>query len=151
MYSYCYVKYSYCYVFLLLCILIVMYVSFCVFCLIVLFCVLFVCKCVQYCCYWVSTQLQLTNTVERRFTNLIRSWRLFVTRNVRKLKLCVLRESYTATDALLPILAAGRQPLLPICAFVTGDTVRQPRLCFSENLFMMRGVHEPRFHCVTYN
>jgi hypothetical protein len=30
-----------------------MYVSFCV------FCVLFVCKCVLYCCYWVSTQLQL--------------------------------------------------------------------------------------------
>ena len=51
------------YVFLLLClcILIVRYVQFWVFCLIVLFCVLFVCKCVLYYCYWVSTQLQLTN------------------------------------------------------------------------------------------
>jgi hypothetical protein len=51
------------YVFLLLCLCIlnVRYVQFWVFCLIVLFCVLFFCKCVLYYCYWVSTQLQLTN------------------------------------------------------------------------------------------
>jgi hypothetical protein len=52
-------------------------------------------------------------SVEPRFTNLIRFWRLFVTRNVRKPKLCVLSESYTATDALPPIPPACRQPLLP--------------------------------------
>jgi hypothetical protein len=39
---------------------------------------------------------------------------------------CVLSESYTATDALPPILAACRQPLLPSCVFVTRDTVRHP-------------------------
>jgi hypothetical protein len=101
-------------------------------------------------------------TVEPLFTNLIRSWRPFVTRNVRKPKLlwshgvlfnnilkkpqntmkfkrrhgefeqgCVLSESYTATDALLPILPACCQPLLPACMFVTRDTVRYPRLFFS--------------------
>jgi hypothetical protein len=64
--------------------------------------------------------------VEPQFTNLIRSWRPFVTRNVRKLKLCVLSESYTATDDLPPILPACRQPLLPACVFVTRDTVRHP-------------------------
>jgi hypothetical protein len=39
----------------------------------------------------------------------------------------VLSESYTATDALPPILPACRQPLLPACVFVTRDTVRHPR------------------------
>jgi hypothetical protein len=53
---FCLILYKY-----LLCILIVMYVPFWVFCFIVLFCVLFVYKCVQYYCYQVSTQLQLTN------------------------------------------------------------------------------------------
>jgi hypothetical protein len=96
------------------------------------------------------------NTVEPRFTNLIRSWRPFVTRNVRKPKLCVLNESYTATDALPPILPACRQPSLPACVFVTWDTVRHPRLFFFwkffswTDLFVMRSVREPRFHCVWY-
>jgi hypothetical protein len=75
--------------------------------------------------------------VEPRFTNLIRSWRPFVTRNVRKPKLCVLSESYTATDGLPPILPACRQPLLPACVFVTPDTVRHPRLFFG------KFVHKP--------
>jgi hypothetical protein len=44
---------------------------------------------------------------------------------------CVLSESYTATDALLPILPACRQPLLLACVFVTQNTVRHPRLFFS--------------------
>jgi hypothetical protein len=66
-------------------------------------------------------------TVEPRFTNFIRSWRPFVTRNVRKPKICVLSESYTATDALPPILPACHQPLLPACVFVTRDTIRHPR------------------------
>jgi hypothetical protein len=93
------------------------------------------------------------NTVEPRFTNLIRSWRPFVTRNVRKLKLCVLSESYTATGALPPILPACRQPL-SACVFVTRDTVRHPRLfffrkiCSWTDLFVMRGVREPRYHCI---
>jgi hypothetical protein len=43
---------------------------------------------------------------------------------------CVLSESYTATDALPPILPACRQPLLPACVFVTRDTARQPRRFF---------------------
>jgi hypothetical protein len=51
---------------------------------------------------------------------------------------CVLSESYTATDALPPILPACRQPLLPACVFVNRDTVRHPRLFFSENLFVER-------------
>jgi hypothetical protein len=41
---------------------------------------------------------------------------------------CVLSESYTATDALPPILPACCQPLLPACVFVTRDTVHHPRL-----------------------
>jgi hypothetical protein len=66
--------------------------------------------------------------VEPRLTNLIHSWRPFVTRNVRKLKLCVvLSESYTATDALPLILPACHQPLLPACVFITQDTVRHLR------------------------
>jgi hypothetical protein len=40
---------------------------------------------------------------------------------------CVLSESYTATDALQPILPACRQPLLPACVFVIRYTVRHPR------------------------
>jgi hypothetical protein len=40
---------------------------------------------------------------------------------------CELSESYTATDALPPILPACRQPLLPACVFVIRDTVRHPR------------------------
>jgi hypothetical protein len=39
---------------------------------------------------------------------------------------CVLSESYTATDALPPILPSCRQPLLQACVFVTRDTVRHP-------------------------
>jgi hypothetical protein len=35
-------------------------------------------------------------------------------------------ESYTATDALPPILTACRQLLLPACVFVTRDAVRHP-------------------------
>jgi hypothetical protein len=120
-----------------------------------------------------------TYTVKPRFSNLIRSWRPFVSRNVRKPKLlwspgilfnnifkktqntmkfkrmhgefeqeCVLSESYTATDALPPILPACRQPLLPDCVFVTRDTVRYSRLFCSENFFVIRVVREPRFHCI---
>jgi hypothetical protein len=43
---------------------------------------------------------------------------------------CVLSETYTATDALPPILPACRQPLLPACVFVTRDTVRHARPFF---------------------
>jgi hypothetical protein len=43
---------------------------------------------------------------------------------------CVLSESYTAPDALPPILPACHQPLLPACVFVTRDTVRHPRRFF---------------------
>jgi hypothetical protein len=97
-----------------------------------------------------------TSTVEPRFTNLIRSWRPFVTRNIRKPKLykkpqntmkfkrrcgefeqgCVLSEGYTATDALPPILPACRQPLLPACVFVTRDTVRHPRSFFVRKILL---------------
>jgi hypothetical protein len=80
--------------------------------------------------------------------NLIHSWRPFITQNVRKPILCVLSESYTATDALPPILPACRQPLLPACMFITWDTIHHPRLFFPEYLFVMRGVREPRFHCM---
>jgi hypothetical protein len=74
-----------------------------------------------------TVQYYNTNTVEPRFTNLIRSWRPFVTRNVRKPKLSVLSESYTATDALPPTPPPCRQPLLPACVLVSRDTVRHPR------------------------
>jgi hypothetical protein len=57
---------------------------------------------------------------------------------------CVLSERCTATDALLPILPACRQPLLPACVFVTRDTVRHPRLFCSENLFVNRFVRDER-------
>jgi hypothetical protein len=40
----------------------------------------------------------------------------------------VLSESYTATDALSPILPACRQPLLLARVFVTRDTVLHLRL-----------------------
>jgi hypothetical protein len=95
-------------------------------------------------------------TVEPRFTNLIRSWRPFITRNVRKPKLRLLSESYTATDALPPILPACCQPLLPACVFVTRDTVRHPRHFFFRkiytwtDLFVMRGVRETSFHCIWF-
>jgi hypothetical protein len=59
---------------------------------------------------------------------------------------CVVSERNTPPDALPPILPAFRQPLLPAYVFVTRDTVLQPRLF----LFAMRGVREPRFHCVLY-
>jgi hypothetical protein len=52
---------------------------------------------------------------------------------------CVLSESYTATDALPPILPAFRQPLLLACVFVTRDTVRHPRCVF----FFGKFVREP--------
>jgi hypothetical protein len=56
---------------------------------------------------------------------------------------CVLSESYTATDAVPPILPACRKPLLLACVLVTRDTVRHPR-CFLFRKF----VHEPRFHFI---
>jgi hypothetical protein len=88
-------------------------------------------------------------TVEPRFTNLIRSWRPFVTRNVRKPKLCVLRKSYTATDSHPPILPACRQPLLPPCVFVTRDVyffgkfVRKPKLCLLSESYTATDSHPP--------
>jgi hypothetical protein len=58
---------------------------------------------------------------------------------------CVLSESYTATDALPPILPACRQPLLSACVFVTRDAVRHPRRFFPpENLFVYRFVRDER-------
>jgi hypothetical protein len=59
---------------------------------------------------------------------------------------CVLRESYTATDALPPILPACRQLACSLLetTFVTRDFL------FSENLFVNWFVHEPRFHCVRF-
>jgi hypothetical protein len=60
---------------------------------------------------------------------------------------CVLSESYTATDALPPILPACCQLLLPACVFVTRDTVCNPRLFFRKicswwEVFMNRGFTE---------
>jgi hypothetical protein len=68
-------------------------------------------------------------------------------------QVCVPSESYTATDALPPILPACRQPLLLTCVFVTRNTVRHPRLFFRNicswtDLFAMRDVREPRFCCI---
>jgi hypothetical protein len=51
---------------------------------------------------------------------------------------CVLSESYTATDALPPILPACCQPLLPACVFVIQDVF------VSENLFVSRFVPDER-------
>jgi hypothetical protein len=57
---------------------------------------------------------------------------------------CVMSESYTANDALPPILPACRQPFLPASVFVTRDTVRHPRLFFSENVSVNRFVRDER-------
>jgi hypothetical protein len=57
---------------------------------------------------------------------------------------CVLSESYTATDALPPILPACRQPLLPACLFVTRDTSSPETFFCSENLFVNRFVRYER-------
>jgi hypothetical protein len=93
-------------------------------------------------------------TVAPRFTNLIRSWRPFFSRNVRKPKLCVLSESYTATDSLPPIIPACRQPLLPVCVCVTRDTVTRDvffrKICSWWQAFVMTGVREPRFLCICW-
>jgi hypothetical protein len=66
----------------------------------------------------------------------------------------VLSESYTATDILSPILPACCQLLLLACVFITRDTVHHPRRFFffrqiwlRTDLFVMRGIREPRFHC----
>jgi hypothetical protein len=40
---------------------------------------------------------------------------------------CTMNESYTATDALPPILPGCHQPLLLACVFVTRDTGFHPR------------------------
>jgi hypothetical protein len=112
-------------------------------------------------------------TVEPLFTNLIRSWRPFITRNVRQLKLhkkttkhneiqetaqriqagmCTewkLRSNWyspTDTPSLLPTVVAGlcvrylRHRLSPETFFVW-------KICSWTNSFVMKGVHEPRFHC----
>jgi hypothetical protein len=94
------------------------------------------------------------NTMEPRFTNLIRSWRPFVTRNVRKPKLCVLRESYTATAVLPPILPACRHPLLPAaCSLLETPFVNRDfffgkfvceLICSWWEAFVMRGVRDER-------
>jgi hypothetical protein len=55
---------------------------------------------------------------------------------------CVLSESYTATDALPPILPACRQPFPPACVFVTRDTVLHQR-----GFLFGKFVRGPRFHC----
>jgi hypothetical protein len=86
------------------------------------------------CC---NIEVDKCNTKEPQFTNLIRSWGPFVNRNVHKPKLCVLSESYTATDALPLILPACRQPLLPARVFVARGTICHPRLFFT------KFVHEP--------
>jgi hypothetical protein len=75
---------------------------------------------------------------------------------------CVLSESYTATDTFSPILPACCQLvcLLLETPFVTQDVfcsenlfvnwfVRDERRSWTD-LFMMRGVREPRFHCIHY-
>jgi hypothetical protein len=122
-------------------------------------------------------------TVEPRFTNLIRSWRLFVTRNVQKPNLLwsnsVLfnnilknhktqwnssegtanwsRDMYWAkvTQQLTlsrwySQLVANRCSrlacLLLETPFVTRDFVFS-EICSWTDLFVMRGVREPRFHC----
>jgi hypothetical protein len=54
---------------------------------------------------------------------------------------CVLSESYTATDAVPPILPGCRQPLLPACTFVTRDTVRQSRHRSSPETFFFRKIY----------
>jgi hypothetical protein len=60
-------------------------------------------------------------TVEPRFTTLIRSWRPFVNRNVRKPKLSKLTSNWHSRADTLTL------PLLPACVFVIRDTVRHPR------------------------
>jgi hypothetical protein len=84
--------------------------------------------------------------VEPRFTNLIRSWRPFVNRNVRKPKLSWLTSIWHSRADTLSL------PLLPVCVFAIRDAVRHPRLfarktCSWTELFVNRGVREPRFHC----
>jgi hypothetical protein len=90
-------------------------------------------------------------TVQPRFTNLIRSWRPFVNRNVRKPKLTYLTCNWhSRVDTVsLPSVASLR--------------VRNPRhrsssenffarkICSWTELFVNRGVREPRFNCTHHN
>jgi hypothetical protein len=61
---------------------------------------------------------------------------------------CVLSESCTATDALSPILqlVANRCCRLA-CSLLETPFVTRDVFC-SENLFVIRVVREPRFHCI---
>jgi hypothetical protein len=125
------------------------------------------------------------HTVEPRFTNLIRSWRPFVTRNVRKPKLLwshgVLfnniqknhktqwnsREGTANSSRVvyrakvtqqLTLSRRYSQPVANRCwrlecsiletPFVTRDGFFFRKICSWTDLFVMRGVREPRFHCI---
>jgi hypothetical protein len=66
-------------------------------------------------------------------------------RKVESKQGCVMSESYTAIDALLPILLACCQQLLLACMFVTRDTVCHLRLFIApETLFVNRFVSDER-------